>query len=226
MKIGIEASRLVNKQATGVANYLREILKVWKNSQSSDEFYLFSNIEIDDKDFSDKTWHYIVLYHSNKASYYLELSRRIKELCLDVFWSPSFYLPPKINKTRYFVTIHDLASLKIKEINTLYARMKMYFVTKYSCKISERIIAISEATSKDIQELFGIPNNKISMIYNGCSTEMNNEYNIDRIRNDLKLLPKSYFLFIGTIEPRKNIITIVKAFNYHREKKGVLTNFG
>lgn len=92
---------------------------------------------------------------------------------------------------------------------------------KRSIKNADKIIAISEATKNDIIELFEIKPEKIQTIYNG--TNINSEYKVtekeeQEIKEKFDIQSTPYIFFISTIEPRKNIPTLIKAYNYVREK--------
>jgi len=82
---------------------------------------------------------------------------------------------------------------------------------------AHKVIAVSESTKQDLQEIYGIESEKINVIYPGISPEFNENSNISdsKIKHIVKKykLPSTYLLYLGTIEPRKNISLVIKAFN-------------
>lgn len=83
---------------------------------------------------------------------------------------------------------------------------------KFSLKRADAIVAISNATKKDVVSFFGIPENKISIIYPGFNRicEMGSKEKMP--------LPEKFFLFVGVLKERKNVLNVIKAFNEFRKK--------
>lgn len=141
-----------------------------------------------------------------------------------MFWGTQHCLP-KRNKysknIRFVLTIHDLAIKKLKTVGSFKNTIIQMLFLKRSIKNADKIIAISEATKNDIIELFEIKPEKIQTIYNG--TNINSEYKVtekeeQEIKEKFHIQNTPYIFFISTIEPRKNIPTLIKAYNYVREK--------
>jgi glycosyltransferase involved in cell wall biosynthesis len=125
----------------------------------------------------------------------------------DVLFCPAHYIPPFLSIPSV-VTIHDLSyeyypeEFKKKDLYTL----KNW--TSFSVKKAKKIISVSENTKRDISRTYNIKPTKISVIYNGNQQQKNentNKYAID--------ISKPYILYIGTIQPRKNIERLIEAFS-------------
>jgi len=144
---------------------------------------------------------------------------------LDVFHSPAYTLPLAY-RGKSVVTVHDLAIYKNPEWFPREGLMGQRFSTKTlvpkSLGKAEKIIAVSEHTKKDIVEIFKIKPEKIDVIYEGvefrnlpskkeavCGLEAKICFEDIKAKYGLK---DGYVLFLGTIEPRKNIINLVRAF--------------
>lgn len=144
---------------------------------------------------------------------------------LDVFHSPAYTLPLSY-KGKSIVTVHDLAIYKHPEWFPKKFLIGQNFSTKtlvpQSFKKAEKIIAVSEHTKKDLKEIFKIKDNKIKVIYEGvesrnvpeeseavCGAEGKVCFDDIKVKYGLK---NDYVLFLGTIEPRKNITALVRAF--------------
>ncbi|SEB12912.1 glycosyltransferase family 4 protein [Pedobacter hartonius] len=111
------------------------------------------------------------------------------------------------------VTIHDLIFLRLPR-NYKYIDRTIYnFKSKYACKYADLIIAISEQTRRDIIELYQADPAKIEVVYQTCDDSFKELLPADfkeTIRKKYRL-PEKYILNVGTIEPRKNLLLIVRA---------------
>jgi glycosyltransferase involved in cell wall biosynthesis len=135
---------------------------------------------------------------------------------LDLFHSWDWIQPPD-KKLPLVSTIHDLAILKYPET----AHPKILKRHQKSWKILKQrdahIIAVSQATKKDIVEQLEIPSNRIHVIYEALPQETAkvadelSEDKYNKIKNRLKL-NRPYLLFVGTREPRKNLKRLIKAW--------------
>lgn len=125
----------------------------------------------------------------------------------DVLFCPAHYTPPFVS-IPIVVTIHDLSyeffpnEFKKKDLYTL----KKW--TTYSVKKAVKIIAVSKNTQSDISKIYNMPQDKISVIYNGISSKVkksSKKFAID--------ITKPFILYVGTLQPRKNIELLIKSFS-------------
>lgn len=150
---------------------------------------------------------------------------------LDLLHAPATVFPLTYSG-RAIVTVHDLAIYKHPEWFPRRFLGGHFFSTKIlvprCLKKAAKIIAVSENTKKDIQKLFKIPNKKITVVYEGveereapavcglekiaCWDEVRKKYGIE----------KKYIFFLGTLEPRKNVVGLVGAYCYLLKKNPVL----
>ncbi|KPU43695.1 spore coat protein SA [Oxobacter pfennigii] len=114
---------------------------------------------------------------------------------------------------RFLTTIHDLTFLKYPETFPAKNRKLKTFLTPYSIKRSEKIITISENTKSDIINFFPEAQGKIKVIYPGKGDyrRVENFSIIEKVKIKYNL-PDNYILFVGTMEPRKNISRLIEAF--------------
>ncbi|MCR5323410.1 MAG: glycosyltransferase family 4 protein [Lachnospiraceae bacterium] len=222
MRIAINANMLVNGNFTGIPRYTYEIIKCWADTHDENEYFLLANrkLPIEKKQFPDN-WHFIdePVYRTYK--WYLKLNWFLLINRIDVYYTSDSILPFVIPGIRYYSTIHDLAFLKYDVAENKNARQLRRFL-KPSAMISKRVFVVSKATALDVMKYIHIPKRKIVLGYNGCSRLYEKFLNLaDRTfeNKDLDGLGK-FFLFISTIEPRKNIITIVKAYEEFCDKHG------
>ncbi len=140
-----------------------------------------------------------------------------KKLNIQIYHGLSQELPAGLEKStvRSVVTIHDLIFLRFpqyyKWIDTKIYTWKLI----HSCRIADHIVAISQQTRNDLVQFLGVPEEKISVIYQGCNTWFWNyerESSVKDIRTKYDL-PEKYLLYVSSIEPRKNLLGILKALN-------------
>jgi glycosyltransferase involved in cell wall biosynthesis len=111
------------------------------------------------------------------------------------------------------VTVYDLSFMRFPEVLTTFRRNYLQRFTRSSCERATRIIAISESTAQDIVEFWGIPREKIDVTLLGVSPEFHPlpEDKIEAFRIK-KGLPKRFLFFVGTLEPRKNLPMLIRAY--------------
>ena len=214
MKIGIDA-RPLRKQRAGIGTYVYNIVKFLSETDNDNEYYLFSSKEVYVDFKLGDNWH-IVTENFPVGTLWLAMrgSALIKKYDIDVFWGTQHVLPwGKPDKVRYVLTICDLAQFRIKNIGSRYNTIIQKSFVKSSCRRADRILAISEATKYDIIDIFGIESSRIACTYLAGTDrpEQSAEGEIEEVKKKFNIAG-SYFLYVSTIEPRKNVETIIKGF--------------
>jgi len=132
---------------------------------------------------------------------------------IDVFFSPAHY-GPRFSKVPNAITIFDLSYLHFPE---LFKKNDLYQLTnwsKYSIKNSKHIFTISESSKADIVKNYKVNPSKITVTYPGYDKENfkpQSKPKIDRIKKKYKI-SDNYLIFVGTLQPRKNIERSIEAF--------------
>ncbi|MCL4418036.1 MAG: glycosyltransferase family 4 protein [Actinobacteria bacterium] len=132
----------------------------------------------------------------------------------DIFHCPDFLIPPTFNK-KIILTVNDLAFVRFPHFNFEWFVKKYTKEVKRNASVAKRIIAISESTKNDIVEFFNINENKIDVTYLAAD-EAFRKLGPDEIDYNLKSkfkIKNKFILSVGTIEPRKNYVTLIRAFN-------------
>lgn len=136
---------------------------------------------------------------------------------LDVFHSPANVLPLSYGRPAV-VTVHDLAIYKFPELFPKTLLNRQSFATKFlvpkSLTRADRVIAVSKNTKTDIIEEFGLPAEKIEVVYEGVlnlKKECPSHREADAVRKKFGVRGR-FILFLGTVEPRKNIASLIRAF--------------
>jgi glycosyltransferase involved in cell wall biosynthesis len=216
MNIGINISVLKKgEQLSGIGNYSYQVLKELMKSDSENEYFLFCNDDLCVGFEERKNFNIIIIRNKSRMlwSRYL-LGFYIKKYHLDVLWSPTHNLPfyGPVN-VRYYITVHDIANQIFDDIAGYSKFSKAYYgiVLKKSCKKASIVIADSEATKGDLIEYLGIDEEKIKVIYLGGPNENDKIHNGSNIIEKYKIT-EPYFLYLGRLQPRKNISVIVDSF--------------
>lgn len=219
MRIGFDAKRaFVN--SSGLGNYSRNTLNALKKYFPNNRFILFSP-EIKDELFKNHTQFETVSLEKSSSKLYKSiwrtflLSRKLKENALDIFHGLSNELPKGIRKSEVaaVVTIHDLIFFRFPKFYTTVDRKIYVRKTKYACKSANKIIAISQQTKDDIVQFLKIDSSKIVVIHQAVAPvffEKNSDIYLALKYN----LPEKYILSVGTIEQRKNQLSILKALHH------------
>lgn len=217
MRIGINVSVLkAGENVSGIGYYTYRIVKELIDNDKENEYYLFSNCKISVHFPENSKVHNILYPCRNRLlwSRYL-LGWQIQKFNLDIFWSPTHNLPiVKQKKTKYYMTVHDIANHILGNISQSKSSQQKYLriILDHSCKIADGIIAPSNATKKDLVEHFRVAPQKISVIYEGGDKESSVKPAGEQELEEKYQVKKPYFLYVGTLQPRKNIETIVDSF--------------
>lgn len=134
------------------------------------------------------------------------------------------YVVPWFHPWRLVVTVHDLIHLLFPEFlpspwGFAYATLMM----RRALRAAQMVIAVSEATAKDLKALFGADGRKIAVIPNGVDADLfapAQEQEERGIRAKLGL-ERPYFLFVGNDKPHKNLETVLKAYQLFVRKTGL-----
>lgn len=132
----------------------------------------------------------------------------------------SQYVLPLFLPCKSVLTIHDILYESNPEFfPELHKNLLKVFVP-FSAKKADRIISVSEFTKKQIIKYYGVPEEKITVIYEGASDKFAPIRDNDLISSVLRRygIEKKYILFVGRIEPRKNIAGLLKAFVYVKKR--------
>ena len=160
----------------------------------------------------------------------LKLPTLLHEKRIDVFHSPANVLPERLpHSCAGVVTLHDMAFLRYPNVLTRSKRVYHRTFTMRSLQRATMIIADSNSTKQDAIELAGISANHIQTVY-PCIDERFSNVILDEEIQFFRLahgLTMGYLFYLGTLEPRKNITTLIEAYAqlrkiYGREEKLVL----
>lgn len=142
---------------------------------------------------------------------YLYLHRDI-----DIFFAPAHYAP-RFCPTPVVVTLHDLSYFYFPNEFLKKDLYQLKNWTAYSVKKAKRLIAVSKTTKKDIMKLYGVPDTQIDIVYNGFEKKIDRDEPVT-VLDKYNLHAGKYILYVGTIQPRKNIKTLIQAYDLFLKK--------
>ena len=219
MNIGFDAKRAFHN-GTGLGHYSRSLIKSLSTYHPNHKYYLFNpkaggafslkagNIhEIQPSGFLNRT------FSAGWRSSWVK--NDLKKYKINLYHGLSHEIPFGIRQAGIpsVVTIHDLIH---ERFPAQYNRIdvKIYdHKFRYACTNADRVIAISEQTKRDIIEFYKVAPEKISVCYQSCNPAFSVRVadDVKKLARQLYGLPEQYFLYVGSIIERKNLLNICKA---------------
>ena len=236
MRIGFDAKRAFNN-FTGLGNYSRDTIRILSSFYTQNDYFIYT---------PTATLNQRLKFLKNQSKIKIRSPKKILDKLFSSFWRTkniindlkkdkldiyhglSHELPIGIENTKIksVVTIHDLIYLRHPNLFSS-IDLKIYDKKfRSACKRANKIIAVSQQTKKDIIDYFLIPEDKIEVVYQGCNEVFKKPtINKELIRNKLQLFEK-YLLYVGSIEERKNLITLLKVLKDLPYKKLIIIGDG
>jgi len=221
MLIGIDGNEANQKVRVGSGVYGFELLRQFKKYQISNIKYqiYFKKEPIEEFLKTSDYWNYKVFGPSKfwtQIILPLELWReKFTNQAPDVFFTPTHYAP-RFCPVPSVITIFDISFIKFPD---MFLKKDLYQLrnwTAYSVKQAEKIITISKFSKEEIISYYGVHSDKVVVVYPGYDIKKfkikNLKLKIDIIKKKYKI-DVPYLLFIGTIQPRKNLKRLLEAFH-------------
>lgn len=191
MIIGFDGSRAFVKNRSGTENYSFQLLQALLKIDKKNKYRIYTKDNL--------KW----------SRFWTQggLALQTFKDKLDVLFVPAHTLPI-IRKPglKTIVTVHDLGSEYLPKMHQIKQRLYLSFMQKVQLKSATKIIAVSKATKEDLIDRIGIDPQKITVIYEGYNKKLFKPINY-------KLSTNNYFLFVGTVQPRKNLTRVIQAFS-------------
>jgi glycosyltransferase involved in cell wall biosynthesis len=218
MRIGIDA-RLVYYSRAGIGQYILRLVEAMARVDTSgDEFVLLQSRKDRTQIVSDRNFSRMSLWTpSHHRLEQLSLGFEVGRLHLDLLHSPDF-IPPFRRNCRSVITVHDLAFLLYPHFLTNESA-RYYGQIDQAVRRTDHIIAVSESTRQDTIKLLGVPEKKITVIYEAANPicRQTDPREARRLAVDTYGLDGDYILFVSTIEPRKNLPALLRAYRKLRD---------
>lgn len=209
MIIGVDGNEANVSERVGVSVYTLNLLNYFKKKSNKDlQFKIFLKKNPQDLPEESNYFKYEVVHGRFLWSQIFLPLRLYQKKDIDIFFSPAHYLP-RFCPVPSIVTIHDLSYLYYPEDFLMKDLYQLKNWTEYSLKQAKKIISVSKTTKKDIIKSYGLPEDKIEVVYNG-GIRSHSEYPVWK---DEETKKHPYILYVGTLQPRKNIATLINAFD-------------
>lgn len=237
MKIGIDARSILNPEknpSIGVGHHTYQLIKNLLKLDQRNNYELFFDYRVRQKDVKKFSKPNVEIKYFPWSDYKKYLPGAYSEILglatlsgkkFDVLHitSPDARVPLGY-RGKVVCTFQDLAVYKHPKLFPATGRLKSRYNRRAMASRADKLIAVSENTKQDLMEFFGVPEGKIKVIHNGVDQrffqdlplmeaelkkDLNKKFNIDR----------DYVLFVGTLEPVKNIARLLNAFKIFKEKE-------
>ncbi len=196
-----------------------ELLKYLSEIDNKNEYSVFLPVKPSaDMPGESKNFKYVV-FHAKKLWTLIGLSMKLKNYKLDVFFSPTHYLPFMTNAPSV-ISILDVSYLKFPQA---FKRKDLYMLKYwggFSIKKAKAIITISKSSRDDIIRSYHVPGDKVKVVYPGIKKDLRfkiKDLSMETLKKKFGI-ESPYILFVGTLQPRKNIIRLIEAFSLLKEQ--------
>jgi len=216
MKIGI-ITDAIDDNAGGIQTYVRSLVENIFQIDKKNKYYLIHHKKSSDSIYKNRKE---ILIPLKRFPFYREIRKVIlmpfilRKYRLDLVHETAqigpFFLPSNFKK---IITIHDLVPLIYPETHSLLTWIHHRIGLQLILNKVDKIIAVSNSTKRDILKFFNIPENKITVIQEGhfdYYKPINDKAVLNKIKKKYNLTFK-FILFVGTLEPRKNICRVIQA---------------
>lgn len=220
MNIGYDGKRAYQNK-TGLGNYIRSLVAILTQHYPDNHYFLFAPKKTDlfnVEDFSHVKAIFPATAFYKKFPALWRRSGMVKDIAasqLNIFHGVSNELPKGIQHTgvKSVVTVHDLIYERFPKTYKFDERYVHRWKIKHACKVADAVIAISQQTKNDLIEFYKVPEEKIFISYQSCNPifQQNISDEEKAVTKKRYNLPDEYFLFVSSIAPRKNLITLCKA---------------
>ncbi len=226
MKIAVNTRLLLQGKLEGIGWFSYESLKRMTISHPEHEFiFIFDRPYSEEFIFADNVTPVVVCPQARHPFLYMlwfeiSVTRVLKKHKADIFLSTDGYLSLS-TKVPSIAVLHDLNfEYYPKDMPKLDLWYYKFFFPKFAKK-AKRIITVSEYSKTDIHKLYGIDNSVIDVAYNGVKDAYFPINAEDKTEIKKKYTDgQDYFVFVGALHPRKNLVGLFNAFDYYKKKRG------
>ncbi len=225
MKIGVDLQVLASPRLTGVGRYTLAVLDHLLAVDKANHYRLFYNASFLRQSQRQKIINRYRQYPRAQC-YFKRWPNKLLNGSLtffnrpyldklmggvDLFWLPSLHFWSISQKCPTVVTVHDLSFLKLPWAYSYKMRLWHKAIKpKRKLEQAKKIIAVSKSTKQDLIDLYQLPAEKIVVIYSGIS-KFSGQPSLNRV-STAALVKKKFILYLGTLEPRKNLTGLIAAY--------------
>jgi glycosyltransferase involved in cell wall biosynthesis len=218
MQIGIDATALPARPV-GAGTYIIQLIRALVDLQSAHKFTVFAHQNgynlINVPPTPELEW---VIVPNKKPARRLvweqaRLPRLVRNSGVDLLHS-LHYTQPAFLPCRSVVTFHDMTFFIYPHLHTRFKRLFFPIAIRLSARKADALIAVSESTRKDTIRILGVSGHKVFTVPEGVSKEYHPIADRELLA-DIRLrynLPQEFILYVGTVEPRKNLPLLIKSY--------------
>jgi glycosyltransferase involved in cell wall biosynthesis len=216
MLIGVDGNEANVLNRVGTGQYTYYLLKHWQKAASPKNSFRIYLSSTPGSWLPQETTHFTYsVFGPGKLWTQLALPTKLffEKEKPDVFFSPAHYAP-RFCSTKSVVAIHDLAYLTHPAEFKKRDQKQLTAWTKYSVKQAQKIVAVSQNTKDDLVKFYQLPEKKIAVIYNGFDQHRfhtNLAKSTNQKVKDKYQIKGDYLVYLGTLQPRKNLESLIKA---------------
>jgi glycosyltransferase involved in cell wall biosynthesis len=223
MRIGIDATALPPRPV-GAGNYIIELIRHIERMDRADEFVVFAQPHgrdlIDVEARPGFEWVMISEHSPARRLVWEQVAfpRLVGKARLDLLHSPHYTRPMRL-PCASVVTFHDMTFFLYPHLHTLSKRLYFPQAIRLSARKADALIADSESTRQDAIRLLGISPERIYTIPLGVSPAFHPVHEVERLEavRQRYSLPEHFILYVGLVEPRKNLPMLLRAFQRLQE---------
>lgn len=222
MIIAVNTRLLLQGKLEGIGWFTRETLsRITQNHPEHRFIFIFDRPFAEEFIFSDNITPVVVSPPTRHPFLWyiwfeLQIPRILKKYKADLFFSPDGYLSLG-TRIRQLAAIHDINfAHRPKDLPWLKAKYYNHFFPRFARK-AKRIVTVSYFSKEDLLRTYKIDEGKVDVVYNGVNTMYTPTTEAEKMAARLKYSGGAdYFLFIGSLHPRKNICGLLRAFDAFR----------
>jgi glycosyltransferase involved in cell wall biosynthesis len=209
--IGIDASRALSAAPTGTEGYSYHLIRAllpYFDTHYQTRLYFRSAPEPDAFPGAE-----LCVIPFSRLWTHLRLSWEMARHAPDLLFVPAHVLP-LVRPKRTLVTIHDLGYRYFPEAHPRRQRLYLEWSTRWNARVAHHILADSCATRDALVQAYGIDSAKITVVYPGCDSDLAPVRDADALAavRGRYAIPGPYILFMGRLQPRKNLVRLIEAF--------------
>ncbi len=203
----------------GVGTYVRNVVRSLGRLDTVNDYFLIGGRDrLREIGRLPENFHVVpFLVGEDSARGYFGLRQLLRRYRCDLIHIPHLYWLPKCLPCPYVVTVHDLLDYMYRARDgSGLQRSAHFYLTRYVLRHAARILAVSNFTKMDVERLFGIPGERVEVIYNAIDERFRSGHATDADRQFIAgryQVNYPFILYAGRISPHKNVVRIIEAFS-------------
>ena len=212
VRVGIDA-RLLGNLRSGIGRYTTYLVEELGALPGPEEYALFLDRPPREWLESPRLTPYVIPNRHRLLWSFHSLPLRLRRLGLDCYHSTTGYELPFVKRAAYVITVHDLIPLRLPALTPWRYRTAFRFLMQRAVRVADRVIAVSESTRRDLIHLLHAPAERITVVpeaADGRFHPLADQGALAHVRLRYSL-PRRFLLFVGLLEPKKNMNGLLQA---------------